>query len=340
VPGLQWIDPKVSVSSSNYSEIYRLLVGKAKSGSYGAQTEWVALPLAPEIRVGHDEISKRISADFMSRQTPEWLISFFDFLAGVGPAARNDYLARPILPLENGAWVPANPEEVYLPPENRSSIDLTRFSIVKQSLLESKSVLAFLKTQAGLHEPDFVDAVIRYLLPKFASGCLPFDETTYAKDLQAIATACREDRHGRMLPALNALPFVACVPAWLRETDAVVWKAPASSTMFARTSNLEIWFAGNDQDKPLFLHASVEKVLGRGACGLQFSQDSLLVGCDPFNRGKVRLSSRWGDHKQGLDGFNQGVSGADIHPRVRIGDAVPLCLFAVAHAASLPQCSC
>ncbi len=39
---------------------------------------------------------------------------------------------------------------------------------------------------------------------------------------------------------------------------------------------------------------------------------------------------------QGLDRLNQGVSSTYIHARVGIGDAVLLCLFAVAHAASLP----
>ena len=293
VDRLYWLD--TSIKADRMRELHDYLAGKRK---HWPSNEWEQEPLVAGIEVEAKNVVAKLTTNFMEAQDESWLVGFYAYL----DKNFETYRSAPFVRLETGRHVPSS--KAFLPPPDSAEIDTTVFPLVKQSLVEKQDVLEFLRYKAKLREPDAVDVVIKCLLPKYRSGTLRFDPMEYERELKRIIAACAGEGRLRMTPELKLTKFLACVPASTPESDDVVWMSPDNQTVFFRNPELDEWFAGNGEDQAWFLHSSAQKMLNNRMGEFEVASQSLVLGCDPENHGKVRLESSHGSHKQGLDGFN------------------------------------
>lgn len=286
-----WLD--TAITADRMPELRDYLAGKRKS-----RTEWEQEPLVEGIEVEAKDIAAKLTASFFQAQEESWLVDFYKYLDKNLEPYRDTLFVR----LEDGTHIPTS--QAFLPPRDSSENDKAVFPLVKQSLVEKQDVLKFLRDKAKLREPDTVDYVIKIRLPKYKLGARLFDQVDYERDLQYIVAACGGEGRYRMTPTIKSTKFIACTPARSPESVEVIWKSPSDQAVFIRTPELEAWFADNDQDEAWFIHSSAKRLLNNRICDLIVARLAPLLDCDPEKMGTIRLKSNWGQHKQGLDGFN------------------------------------
>lgn len=289
-----WLD--TAITADRMPELRDYLAGKRKQWS---RNEWEQEPLVDGIEVEAKDIAAKLTASFFQVQDESWLVDFYKYL----DKNFEPYRETPFVRLEDdGTHIISR--KAFLPPRDPSGIDMAVFPLVKQSLAEKRDALEFLRDKAKLREPDAVDVVIQCLLPKYGPGGLRFDPTEYRHDLQRIVAACGGEGRHRMTQALRSSMFIACTPARSPELGEIVWKAPGDQAVFIGTPELAAWFADNDQDEAWFIHPAANQILDNRICDFEVARPVPLLGCDSTSRGKIRLQSHHGWHKQGIDGFN------------------------------------
>jgi hypothetical protein len=293
VDRLYWLD--TSIKADRMRELHDYLAGKRKQWP---SNEWEQEPLVAGIEIEAKDVVAKLTTSFMEAQDESWLVGLYEYL----DKNFETYRSAPFVRLESGRHVTSS--KAFLPPPDSAGIDTTVFPLVKQSLVENQDILMFLRNKAMLREPDAVDVVIKCLLPKYRSDTLRFDPTEYERDLKHIIAACVGEGQLRMTPELKRTRFLACVPASTPESDDVVWMAPGNQAVLIRSPELDAWFADNSDDEAWFLHSSARQLLNNRIGDLEVARQSPVIGCDPGNRGKIRLQYTWGSHRQGLDGFN------------------------------------
>lgn len=136
--------------------------------------------------------ARKLSIDFLTGQTDEWFVKFYEFLSG-RPALWNSEVSplrtKPILRLENGTHVN--------PPENQSSSDVywsldletdSSLPIVKSTISQDKGAFKFLK-ELGIPEWDIVAEVIKHILPKYSNNSSVVSNADYNRDFAKIMSA-------------------------------------------------------------------------------------------------------------------------------------------------------
>lgn len=288
-----WLD--TAITADRMPDLHAYLAGRRKQWP---RNEWEQEPLVEGVEVEAAQLAAKLTERFFQEQDDSWLTKFYDYL----PKNFEPYRNSPFIRLEDGRHV--NKEQAFLPPCDPSGIDSQVFPLVRQSLLENKNSLEFLREKAKLREPDAADLVIKCLLPKYDTGTLPFDLTEYEHDLKRVIAVYQSAARERLIPKLNATKFIACTRAGSPESDEVVWRAPGDQRIFIRTSELDSWFADNDQDEAWFIHPLAKQLLSNLNSDLVLAREVPLLDCDPSNRGKICLRKWHSSHRQGLDGFH------------------------------------
>lgn len=149
--------------------------------------------------------------------------------------------------------------------------------------------------------------VEKVILPKYKDGNRSFDKPEYLKDLTWIVKAhCLP--HYLHPPGLKQNPWLACVHASGNMPDKIIWKRPnvseRDSTIFERSSDYEIWFAGSQHVNAYFLHPTIEGELAEKINSLSNSIKELSKNIEKSASTKQVYSIRPIGYKQLLHGFD------------------------------------
>jgi hypothetical protein len=237
-----------------------------------------------------ETIVPKLNRTFLEAQSDEWILSLYEFLAGQPALFRQGRLGHvPIVRLQDGIHVAARSlgqPLAFLPGEIETS-----FPTVRRSVCATDESLKFLKS-LGLTQPDAVDDVIRYVLPKYREDQVEVSDEDYTADMERILTAFAADstaQRDRLLAALRETSFVMAVDAG---DDSEYVSRPAD--VYLATDRLKGLFSGvkdvllvDDRYSCL----SGEKVRGLfDACGMP--QYLKAVKTDPGFTAQERLELR------------------------------------------------
>lgn len=166
---VRWIDPELTETS--YPELHEYLVGKRALYSWQPSRP----PLATGIEVRADDLARRVTSEFMAKQTDEWVIELYTYLSG---RPKSEFADRPIIRLQSGEHVRAFNEagaaNAFLPTDEETFADLP---VVKETILEDPAAREYLVDGLRLTTPDTCDIVIKDILPKFSkAGTMPVEE--------------------------------------------------------------------------------------------------------------------------------------------------------------------
>jgi hypothetical protein len=196
-----------------------------------------------------EKFARQITQEFLKSQTDEWFIKFYEFLDGQNALWRpkSSYLregvlrAKPFIRTEDSKLmapfdITGNPL-VFLP-----GSDETDFPVVKKSIIKNQSALKFL-TDLGLHEPDLVDEILKFVLPKYTKEKINVADEVHLNDIKKIMSSLESatgTKKERLLIQLTGAHFLrATNPGNALRT----YKKPAE--IYIDDDGLRCYFDGN-----------------------------------------------------------------------------------------------
>lgn len=247
---LEWLDTSLTIN--NYPDLHRFL------------TE-----LVDGIEVSPDTLAPKLTTDFFSKQSSDWLIKFIQYAEKSTDKIKQCQFIR----LESGEHVTLRQDDenatAWFAPENSTGLDLIKdFPLVHHKLAENEEVRKFLDKE-GIHKIKSVDIVEQRILPKYQDT--PFDvdtpfseyEKAYRADLyqigKAYADADDEIKEG-LNKSLNDIEWLACFHASGNEPDKVFWKTPESTNLYAKPTE-KLGFTVPEDKIAYFLHPVVSEAL-------------------------------------------------------------------------------
>jgi len=193
-----------------------------------------------------DKMAAGITADFMARQTDEWITRLYVYLKdhemlwrrGERGAPDGTLRRKPIIRTEREAHVePFHGDDplVYLPPDGE-----TEFPTVKRSVLNDPGALDFLK-RLGLNKPSVEDEVIFFILPKYDGSNV--EDLDHAKHMVMIMRALCGDSKASRDRVEAKLREAKC----FRVVNGVTgkWRYEAAREAYLPSPALKEYFAGN-----------------------------------------------------------------------------------------------
>jgi hypothetical protein len=173
---------------------------------------------------GMDEVTPeavvaRLTAEFLSARSDEWIVSFYWFLyqhPALWQAPRHpgdlagSARSKPVIRLEDGAQVApfdaGGRPAAYLP-----GLAETRFATVRRTIAAHPDARQFL-TALGIDEPDVVAEVLDCVLPRYRDAeVVKLDAAQHDADLELVAAAldgAPQARRERLLEALHETTFL------------------------------------------------------------------------------------------------------------------------------------
>lgn len=301
-PGLKWLEPELT--QNNYTELHRFLVGKKKSQhAYFEKAEWLTPPLAPDIEVAAEQIAKRINTEFMSQQTDQWVLRFYEYLSG--PSGHWNFVDRPIIRLEGDKHVaPMGKNDIpnaFLPADDEDDT-VYGLPIVKRSLLQREEIRNFLKDDIGLTQPDLADLVIKKILPKYSQEGKTIDTETCLRDFRKIRQALQTDSVEKKNCLLSVLSNASIVLTVQLLDESKIWRSKPNEA-YCDSKEMKEFFHGatekyflapdkyDDEDIRLLLELGV-------------ADSPRATKRGPNGDGYVKICSFHGWHKRGRDGFD------------------------------------
>lgn len=256
-----------------------------------------------------DSFARKITSEFLERQTDEWMIQFYSSLS-LAPSTWNSQgplRNKPFIRLEGDQHVPPFRDDgspnVYLLTEGESD-----FPTVKQKLADSEQARYFLKEELRIPEPDMVDEVMERILPKYGQKEVPMiSEDEHRSDISKILIALKTDSHSKKERINKCLKKTQFLQAKNSSSGEVAYKKP--DEFYFRSSDLEIFFLDNPdtwflnegegknewlnlgvEDKPRYLDFAIElpwdiknRLRNNGGCTREISiVDYSLDGLEHF----------------------------------------------------------
>jgi hypothetical protein len=301
---LNWLDAAITERGET-ADLHVYLVGRKKQHPYDTGVE----PLVEGLQVEADTLASKLTADFLKKQKMEWLTRFVHYACGIQAMRK-----VPFIRLESGEQV-ALPEnksvspQAWFTPKDTSGLDLTVFPLVHAELVADETIRNFLEDK-GIREINAAAIVEKSILPKFREEQFAenFDEKTYVDYLRCIKDAYNKSdplARDQLINSLKTVSWLACVHA-SGKSEKIVWKKPRDTSLFARTSDHQIWFEGLENFGAYFLHPCVTH-------SFEESQiKSLIKPIDTLSKKRtpnsynnyVEISFFRGNHKRGLNGFD------------------------------------
>lgn len=208
------------------------------------------------LEVTPDSFAAKVSAEFMAKQSDEWVATFYGCLLAwealwkprreswnrVSPGSLRD---RPFLRLNDDSHVVPFAEDghpnAYLPLTGK-----TQVPVVKRSIASDKSAREFLK-RLGLSEPDVVAEVIEEILPLYLAVDSMPSASDHADHMKEILSAWSTDsiaKKERLEEKLKETPFVRY---HCRATGVHGYAEP--SDVYFPDPDLLQYFDGNEESK-------------------------------------------------------------------------------------------
>ncbi|MCM0673217.1 hypothetical protein NCC78_00510 [Micromonospora phytophila] len=263
----------------------------------------------------------QLDRTFLESAEDAWLVQLYRFLAQSpalwrrprppwnrpGPARE-----LPLIRLNDGRQVvPFDADgrpQAYLPGPVSSS-----FPTVRAEVAANSEARAFLE-ELGLSEPDAVDEVLEYVVPKYGNPSSAIADEQHDDDLAKIFRAMQaatRRRRDTLVEVLRGTPFLQCRPA---HASAFSFRSPAVA--YWSEEDLEHYFLPSPHC--WFLHERY-RPYQQELSVLGVAQAVRVLSSPPNPLGHVVLRADWGDHSRGLHGFDPnlrfaGLEAAVTHP--------------------------
>ena len=273
-----------------------------------------------------EDVVRKLNVRFLEAQTNFWIAKLYAFLAGQPTLLSRGRLDRvDLVRLEDGSHVPVRDEDgspcAFLPGKAE-----TDFPIVCDEVCQEDEAREFLE-RLGLSEPDIVDDVIAYVLPRYASGSgLPGDR--YASDIQRILKAFETDsseKRERLKTALSQTPFVAASdaasgqPTFARPGEVYI----ATDKLYGLFKGVEgvLFVSDNpalrtEPSRNMLVAAGAKRYLAQEACERNFTDEEFLEMRKPS--GDERITKSYGVEDYTLRGLGGLLN---LLPKLGIDDA-------------------
>ncbi|MEW2329430.1 hypothetical protein AB0880_16640 [Micromonospora chersina] len=261
---------------------------------------------------------------FLEEADDAWLVNLYRFLRPLPALWRRPRQpwqrpapARtlPLIRLNNGRQVApfdsADRPQAYLPGPVPSS-----FPTVQEKIAADPDARSFLE-EFGLSEPDAVDEVLQYVMPKYQARSTVIDDEEHQGDLDRIfhaLQAATKQRKDKLIEVLHTTPFLLCRRPG---EDHFSYRAP--SIAYWPEEELEHYFLPSPHG--WFVHERYRRY-ERELYLLGVVRTVRMVSTPPNSQGHVILRSSWGAHSRGLHGFDPnlqfaGLESAVTHPDSR-----------------------
>jgi len=254
-----------------------------------------------------ERFARQISETFLESQSDSWIIKFYEFLDSqkalwrTKPSWSRDseglLRRKPIIRTSDDQMVIPFDEndnpKVFLPTSDESN-----FPIVKKNIFEHKGAKSFL-INLGLREPDLIDEVLKFVLPKYELGNNKINDDVHLLDLKKIKRALETKFDSQKEIFVNILKntnFIRAINAGNGEKE---FKKPTE--IYIDNDQLRCYFDGNPDIwfYDVFLYASYKDlIIELGA------SSSIRMN---HHREKTRFNIIYdgaGIHWRGIDGFD------------------------------------
>lgn len=240
----RWVFPEVPVQSDLGGFIKQLL-------SEAAQLQQRRMAI-----VDWELFIKKLRADFLQKQTDEWLIKLYEELWQHHRSLWNLARKSPIIRLENGEMVTPFSAETGLPHAWLPTDLGTNYPTVKKSLADVPLVWTFLEN-IGLSTPDLREELEKHILPKYAQATSPPTIADIEKIIARYFQSTTEEAE-QLVERLQDLPILEAISSF----DGSVVTAKARETYLAE-ADLFSYFADNPQVKWLTIDGVYEDLLSK-----------------------------------------------------------------------------
>lgn len=254
-----------------------------------------------------DMFARRLSKEFLSRQTDEWFIKFYRFLSEQPALWRSNgsvLRTKPILRLQDETHV--NPSQEDLLPAAYLSVGTNTnaaLPVVKWEISQDENAYDFLKA-LGVQESDIVAEVIETVLPKYKQEFPTISINEHLRDFAKIQRAYRTDSREKKVQLKAALQDTPFIHAENLDEDGKVYRKP--DDIYFGTEVLRSYFAENPSYVfvNLDVYPSVAVPLFKDLGVL----DSVRIQREEGDsQGYVTILKQRGHHKRGLDQFDPRI---------------------------------
>ena len=295
---LEWLTP--SITQNTEATLYRYMIGEKQQGYYGTGEDIEPLIVA-EVRPAN--LIERLTSTFLEKQSTSWLLKFYSFFSKRS-ALLDALSSKPIIRLENGSHVTPFKQDgepnAYLQPENNRD---TGFPIIAAEIGVDEETVNFLK-KLGLTQPNIIDEVIKYTLPRYRQNDLSISDAVHLQDIENILSAYNTDSRNGRRNLIEKLKDTAFILTDISSEYEASFKKPASLYIF--TDELEEYFSGNTSVsfvRPNFYSPrAIDFFKELGVA------DEIRIKCKSKNDSThVDLSPPRGNYKRGLCGFDPDI---------------------------------
>jgi hypothetical protein len=316
IEGVRWLNP--ALTSVRYPALYQLLVGRRRSQpGHFQKAEWASEPLAVDMEVSAENMTSRLTANFLEAQTDEWLIRFMTY---VFKSHIDAFHSIPIVRLESGKHVvpkgKVGQPNAYLAPQD-GSIELNGLPMVKASLLTRQDVVDFLQEDLGLGPPDLADFALTRVLPKYRKAEKEVSLSRWKKDFRIVVSGLATDsyeKRSRLLRVIEETAFLFGALAGKRGDLKLV----TPSQLYLSSPEVDEYFECDDTyyitPRDCYEQDDQEALVAMGV-----ARAPRITRRVEGHRGLVTIRSWHGWHERGLDGFDpewaiEGLEGALQNP--------------------------
>lgn len=196
-----------------------------------------------------ESFARHISEEFLENQTDSWLIKFYEFLDGQRALWRQKTSGeregilrkKPIIRTNDNCMVGAFDEnenlKVFLPTSEDSD-----FPIVKKSIFDHIEAKSFL-LNLGLREPDLIDEVLKFVIPKYEKDDIFISEEIHLSDLKKIKRALETSFDSQKENFINILKNTNFIRAINAGNGKKEFKKP--SEIYIDNDQIRYYFEGN-----------------------------------------------------------------------------------------------
>ena len=255
-----------------------------------------------------DMFARRLTKEFLSAQTDEWFVKFYQFLSEQPALWRSNgavLRTKPILRLQDRRHVIPSQEGAV--PTAYLSLDKspdTALPIVKWEITKDKSAYRFLKT-LGVQECDIVAEVIEKILPKYMDRRSPVSINEHLQDFDKIQRAYNTDsieKKEQLKTMLREIPFIRAEEP---NKYGNIYFEP--ERLYFGNNTLRLYFVTNPFCA--FVDLDIYPPSAKSLFG-----DLGILGSVRIHRkqedsqGYVTIVNQRGKHKRGYFGFDYGIT--------------------------------
>lgn len=274
--------------------------------------EYLLVELSIE-EVDRNVFARRLSEEFLRKQSDQWMISFYEYYSDKKESWRKAAISgplrmKPIIRLQDGSHIKPFKEDgtpnAYLITNFSTE---SRLPTLKPELMRSEKAVQFLK-ELGIPELDLVEEVIGNILKKYSSDPKNVSGLEHKRDIQAIIKAYETDSREKKRRLRNALINSSFIKPKTKNNGNEIFRKP--NELYLDTKFLNLYFSNNDSYLQISNDYDDEAIEVFKDIGL-ITEIPVKTLSEPNLRTDILLEKKYWDrekHRKGLNGFDPDIN--------------------------------